>query len=180
MPSQPHLRIVLGLIVLAMAASSTGCASYQFGNRCLYRPDIRTVHVPIVQSDSFRRNLGERLTEQICKQVELKTPYKLTDADSADSILTARIVSESKRVLATNGLDEARDIETDFFVQVRWVDRRGDLIMSHTDVPVQPLLINVSQATNFVPEGGQSLVTSHEEALLRLADQIVGQLEMPW
>ncbi|QDU25235.1 hypothetical protein ETAA8_02980 [Anatilimnocola aggregata] len=138
------------------------------------------MHVPIVQSDSFRRNLGERLTEQICKQIELKTPYKLADADAADSILTARIVSESKRVLAENGLDEARDVETDFFVQVRWVDRRGDLIMSHTDIPIQPLLVNVSQATNFVAEGGQSLATSHQEAMFRLADQIVGQLELPW
>lgn len=162
------------------AATSSGCATYQFGSRSMYRPDIRTVHVEMVRSDSYRRNLGERLTEQICKQIELKTPYKLADADTADSILTARIISENKRVLAENGLDEARDVETDFFVQVRWVDRRGDLIMSHTDVPVQPLLINVSQATNFVPEGGQSLVTSHEEAMIRLADQIVGQLEMPW
>ena len=168
------------LIAVALLVANTGCAGYQFGNRSLYRPDIRTVHVPIVQSDSLRRNLGERLTEHICKQIELKTPYKLTDAASADSVLTARIISENKKVLAENGLDEARDIETDFFVQIRWVDRRGDLIMNHCDVPVQPMLINVSQATNFVPEGGQSLVTSHEEALFRLADQIVGYLEMPW
>ena len=167
------------LIVTLLAATQTGCA-YQFGNRSLYRSDIRTVHVPMVQSDSLRRNLGERLTEHICKQIELKTPYKLTDSATADSVLTARIISENKKVLAENGLDEARDVETDFFVQVRWVDRRGDLIMNHCDVPVQPLLVNISQATNFVPEGGQSLVTSHEEALFRLADQIVGQLEMPW
>jgi len=166
-------------MLLTLIASS-GCAPYQFGTRSLYRPDIRTVHVPMVQSDSLRRNLGERLTEHICKQIELKTPYKLVAADAADSVLTARLISENKKVLAENGLDEARDVETDFFVQVRWVDRRGDLIMSHADVPVQPLLVNVSQATNFVPEGGQSLVTAHEEALQRLADQIVGQLEMPW
>jgi hypothetical protein len=171
---------LVGALLCILLCSSSGCASYQFGTRSLYRPDIRTVHVPVVQSDSLRRNLGERLTEHICKQIELKTPYKLVAADAADSVLTARIVGENKKVLAENGLDEARDVETDFFVQVRWVDRRGDLIMSHTDVPVQPLLVNVSQATNFVPEGGQSLVTSHEEALQRLADQIVGQLEMPW
>lgn len=174
------LRLFLIAALLFTVANSVGCASYQFGNRSLYRPDIRTVHVPMVQSDSLRRNLGERLTEHICKQIELKTPYKLTDAASADSVLTARIISENKKVLATNGLDEARDVETDFFVQIRWVDRRGDLIMSHTDVPVQPLLVNLSQSTNFVQEGGQSLVTSHEEALFRLADSIVGQLELPW
>jgi hypothetical protein len=173
-------RPLLTIVVLTCLACSSGCATYQFGNQCLYRPDIRTVHVPMVQSNSLRRGLGERLTEQICKQIELKTPYKLTDAAAADSVLTATIISETKKVLSENGLDEARDVETDFFVQVQWVDRRGDLIMTHTDVPVQPLLLRVSQATNFVPEGGQSLVTAHEEAIIRLADQIVGQLEMPW
>ena len=173
-------RLALTLVVLASLASATGCANYQFGNRSLYRPDIRTVHVPVVRSNSLRRGLGERLTEHICKQIELKTPYKLTDATAADSVLTATIVAENKKILASNGLDEGRDVETDFFVQVQWVDRRGDLIVSHTDVPVQPLMLNIGQATNFVQEGGQSLVIAHEEAMVRLADQIVGYLEVPW
>src|SRR5687768_8924245 len=65
-----------------------GCAGYQLGQRSLYRPDIRTVHVPVVQSDSYRRYLGERLTEAVVKQIELKTPYKVVGSDSADSVLS--------------------------------------------------------------------------------------------
>jgi hypothetical protein len=169
--------IFLPLILLSAFA---GCASYQLGSRSLYRPDIRTIHVPIVESDSFRRNLGERLTEQLVKQIELKTPYKVVGAAEADSVLSARIISDSKKVLSENRFDEPRDIETDFFVQVSWVDRRGDIIMSHNDIPVQPLLLNVSQTASFVPEGGQSLATAHQEALHRLAEQIVGQMELAW
>ena len=157
-----------------------GCAGYQLGSRSLYRPDIRTIHVPIVESDSFRRNLGERLTEQLVKEIELKTQYKVVGAAEADSILTARIVSDSKKILSENRFDEPRDIEADFFVQVSWVDRRGDLIMSHNDVPADPLLLNVSQSANFVPEGGQSLATAQQEAIQRLAKQIVGQMELAW
>jgi len=160
--------------------SLSGCAGYQLGSRSLYRPDIRTIHVPIVESDSFRRNLGERLTESLVKEIELKTPYKVVGAAEADSVLSARIISESKKVLSENRYDEPRDIETDFFVQVSWVDRRGDVIMSHNDIPVQPLLLNVSQTANFVPEGGQSLATAHQEAIHRLAEQIVGQMELAW
>ena len=103
-------RLLLTVAILFALGSSSGCAAYQWGNRSLYRPDIRTVHVPMVQSDSLRRNLGERLTEKICKEIELKTPYKLVDAAAADSILTARIIAENKKVLAENGLDEARDV----------------------------------------------------------------------
>ena len=61
-----------------------------------------------------------------------------------------------------------------------WLDRRGDLIMSHEDIPAAPLLLNIGQQANFVPEGGQSLATAHQEALQRLAEQVVGQMELAW
>jgi hypothetical protein len=138
------------------------------------------VHVPMVQSDSFRRNLGEKLTEAVVKEIEIKTPYKVVDSASADSVLSVRLVADSKRVLSENRFDEPRDIESDFYIQVSWLDRRGDLIMSHNDVPAAPLLLNIGQQANFVPEGGQSLTTAHHEALQRLAEQIVGQMELAW
>src|SRR5437868_15358343 len=107
---------VLLLVVFALP----GCAGYQLGQRSLYRPDIRTVHIPVIQSDSFRRYLGERLTEAVVKEVELRTPYKVVGPDEADSVLTVRLVSDSKRLLANNRYSEPRDIETDFFIQTSW------------------------------------------------------------
>jgi hypothetical protein len=52
--------------------------------------------------------------------------------------------------------------------------------MSHEDVPAAPLLVNLGQQANFVPEGGQSLVTAQQEAIKKLAQQIVGQMELAW
>jgi hypothetical protein len=158
----------------------TGCAGYQLGQRSLYRPDIRTVHVPIAQSESFRRYLGERVTEAVVKEIELRTPYKVVDSEAADSVLNVRLVSESKRVINNNRFSEPRDIETDFFIQTSWVDRRGDIIMSHEDIPAGPLLVNIGQQANFVPEGGHSLATAQQEAIDKLAQQIVGQMELAW
>jgi len=172
-----HSAFVIALVPIAFFS---GCAGYQIGNRPLYRPDIRTVHVPVVQSDSFRRYLGERLTEAIVKEIELRTPYKVVDEASADSVLTVRLVSDSKRVLANNRFSEPRDIETDFFIQTNWIDRRGDLIMTQDNLPASPLLVNIGQQANFVPEGGQSLVTGQQEAIQKLAQQIVGQMEIAW
>lgn len=179
LPISPSLRNSI-LILAALALWAPGCASYRLGNRSLYRCDIRTVHVPMVQSDSFRRNLGERLTEAIVKEVELKTQYKIVDADSADSVLTARLVSDAKRVLSENEFDEPRDLETDFFVQMSWVDRRGDLIAGGTPIPFSPLLVNISQTASYVPEAGQTMTTAQQEAIQRLAEQIVSQMEAPW
>jgi hypothetical protein len=172
--------LLLSAFILLPSAFLPGCAGYQIGQRSLYRPDIRTVHIPVIQSDSFRRYLGERLTEAIVKEVELRTPYKVVDADSADSVLTVRLVSDSKRILTNNRFSEPRDIETDFFIQASWVDRRGDLIMSPNGVPASPHLVNLGQQANFVPEAGQSLVTAQQEAINKLAQQIVGQMELAW
>ena len=75
-----------------------GCASYQFGNATLFPPDIHTVYVPMVESKSFRPNLGEALTEAICKQIEKETPYKVVGNPNADSILTVKLIQDTKRV----------------------------------------------------------------------------------
>src|SRR5436853_2429354 len=103
-PSSIYRRLPAAFCLLPSALCLLflpGCAGgWQFGNRSLYRPDIATVHVPVVQSDSYRRNLGERLTEMIVKEIELKTPYKVVDEASADSILAVKIASESKKVLS--------------------------------------------------------------------------------
>jgi len=40
--------------------------------------------------------------------------------------------------------------------------------------------VNIGQQANFVPEGGQSLVTAQQEAINKLAQQIVGQMELAW
>jgi hypothetical protein len=95
-------------------------------------------------------------------------------------VLQVRLVTDTKRVLGETIQDDARDIEIDYFAQVSWVDRRGDLIQNHGDLPLAPILLNTSQQANFVPEVGQSQATARQEALKRLAEQIVGQLECGW
>ena len=129
------IKLTLGLIIL----TSVGCTGYQLGNQTLFRPDIRTVHVPIVQSESFRRGLGERLTEAIVKEIELRTPYKVVDASNADSIFQARLVDEHKRVIAENQFDEARDIETLMILEVSWLDRQA-VSYTHLTLPTKRIV----------------------------------------
>ena len=72
----------------------SGCAGYQIGNQSLYPPDIHTVYVPMFESKSFRRDLGERLTEAVAKEIELKTPFKVVNDPNADSVLTGRLCTK--------------------------------------------------------------------------------------
>jgi len=90
-----------------------GCATYRFGNNTLYASNVRTVYVPMIQSDSFRTtpsvDIGERLTEAVCKEIEKRTPFKVVgSADGADSVLTGRIVADTKRMVVESPSDQSR------------------------------------------------------------------------
>ena len=167
-------------VVAFFALAITGCAGYQLGSHSLYPPDIHTVYVPIVESDSFRRYLGEQLTEAICKEIELKTPYKVVGNANADSVLTARIVSDTKHVIVEDSNDQPRQSEFNLVVQVNWTNRKGDLICDPAGVPVPAQVVQLSQSGLLVPEYGQSVATAQSEAIDKLAQQIVALMESPW
>ena len=159
----------------------SGCAGYQLGNRSLYRADIRTVYVPVFESDSLRRDLGERLTEAVVKEIESKTPFKvLSDPSRADSILTGRIVNERKSVLAETRTDEPRDVEVDLVAVVSWLDRQGFAIAGESSFSLAQQDFSVAQAADYVPEAGQSVSSAQQESIQRIAKQIVSQMELPW
>ena len=166
--------------VLASAVLLSGCAGYQVGNWSLYPHDVRTVHVPMFDSTSFRRNLGERLTEAVIKEIEEKTPYKVVSRDKADSALTGRIVGEGKRVVVENPYDDPRQLDVDLQVEVCWTDRHGTMIRETATLPLPPELTMVHGTATLVPEVGQSVTTSQQQAIERMAEQIVGMMETPW
>jgi hypothetical protein len=174
---QSAIRNLQSAILLSVFL--TGCAGYQVGNRTLYSPDIRTVYVPMFESNSFRRGLGERLTEAVVKEIELKTPYKVVGSPDADSVLSGTIISETKRITAETPFDDPRTSELNLVVQVTWVDRRGD-IMQEGCIPLPPAVVEVEQSAKVTPEVGQSIAVGHQVAIQKLAEQIVGLMEMPW
>jgi hypothetical protein len=179
-PSAPRwLRVVsVGLATLWPLAS--GCAGYQIGHQTLFRPDIRTIHVPIFESDSLRPQLGESLTEAVIKEIERRTPYKVLTGPNADSLLTGRILQERKAVAVSHPFGDARAVETEMAVQIRWVDRRGAVLMERNAIPLPPMLADVTQDSVFIPEAGQSLVTAQQAVIQQLAREIVNQMERTW
>jgi len=168
--------------VALLLASLAGCLgmNYQFGARTLFSADIETVYVPVFDSSSFRRELGEELTEAVVKEIERRSHYKVVASPSADTILTGKITSDSKHLLFQSMQGDPREMEVGLQVQVSWVDQRGSPIREIPAVPVPSAAVNVSAASSVVPEVGQSIATSHQRAIQRLAEQIVSLMEKPW
>ena len=169
------LRIAVSsacLLICLIGFTNFGCARYHIGNQYLFRSDIRTVSVPIFESDSFRRFLGQRLTEAVVKNIELNTPLTIADPAIADSFIRGRIISESKTVAGENRNDEPRTLQVGWQIEVDWVDRAGVPLMQRQKV-------RINRDAWFIPEGGQSLSTAQQELIELLARDIVGQMEMP-
>ncbi len=160
------------LVILPIVAAS-GCTGYQLGNRLLYRGDIRSVHVPIFESDSYRRFLGQQLTEAVVKQIELDTPLTLANRAAADSFLQGQIISVRKQPRTLNRFSEPRVLQIEWLVEVDWVDRSGCPLMERQR-------IRITDSVEFIPEGGQSLSSGQRQLIERVAQQIVGQMEAPW
>jgi len=177
-----RLRFAAALIGAACAVwLLSGCKVYQFGSRSLYRSDIRTVHVPMIQSDSFRRYLGERLTEAVVKQIESRTPYKVVGATAeADSELVCRLVSDTKRVTTETRTDEPRLVDLALLVQMEWTDRQRQTLLQRNEVPLPSELLQIGDNGLMVAEVGQSISTAQQKAIERVATQIVDQMEMAW
>ena len=162
----------LGLILL-IALMQTGCHGYNLGNQQLFRADIRTVHVPMFESDSYRRFIGQKMTEATIKEIEKSTPLTIAEPALADSFLQGRIVRDRKTVNGENISDEPRSLQVEYRLEVSWVDRAGAPLMQRQSV-------RIDNDVDFIPEGGQSITTAQNELFNRMARQIVGQMEIPW
>ena len=174
--SNPRLTMMCGVLTTILV----GCAGYQLGPQSLYRNDIRTVYVPIIQSDVYRRDFGERLTEALVKEIELKTPYKVVHYPNADSVLSGRLTSESKSIIAENTFDEPRVLESAVVVHINWMDRYGNVLMPDARLPISSFALEVTETAVFIPEAGQSQATAQLDIFQDLAQQIVGQMETRW
>jgi hypothetical protein len=167
-------------LLVALAVTTCGCATYHIGNQSLYPTDIKTVYLPMIQSVSFRRDLGERLTEALVKEIELRTNYKVVCDPHADSILTVRITNDSKHVLVPANTGDARESQASIHVEVSWVDRRGAELRPQRDLPLPSEITDVTGTANLLPEVGQTVATAQQQAICRVAQQIVGAMEKPW
>lgn len=173
-------RTLMATGTAVMLLLACGCAAYQFGPRAMFRSDIRTVYLPIARNETFRHDLGVRLTEAVARKIQERTPYIVTGDPTADSVLTCRFSSDHKSVLTETETDEVRALDMVVAVEASWVSRQGQLLMENRILPQGNLALFFSQEARIVPEAGQSIETELQDAIEDLADRIVAQMEMRW
>ncbi len=170
-------RISCMLFAGIVAALISGCG-YMFGPSNMQ--GVRTIHVPIFQSVGFRRNLDYLLTEAVQQEIKSRSGYRLVDEAIADTVLSGRIVDARKNPLSETRFDDPRETQLMLGAEISWIDRRTGQILQQRVFAIGQELAQHSSQVSFAPEVGQSMATAQQEAVKRLASQIVDLTEMPW
>lgn len=155
----------------------SGCG-YNVGSP--YNAEIRSIYVPTFTSNQFRRGIELQLTEAVQKQIQQRTPFRLVKEQNADTRLRGKIVTFQKGVLGETGLDDARELQMNLAVEVTWEDLRTGQVLAQQQIPISPDVILQTTQAEFAPEVGQSLATATQQAVDRLARNIVDMMEQPW
>ena len=161
--------------IAVLAASGCG---YTIGNQ--FQHNVQTVYVPIATCEDFRRGTEFQLTEAVQKQIQARTPFRLAKDEAADTKLTMKIKSIRKTVLGTTAQNDARELQVQYAVEVTWEDLRTGRILAQNKVSIEPEVTRLFASGEFAPELGQSLATGTQEALDKMAHQIVDMMEAPW
>ena len=157
------------LLVLLATLSLTACG---YSTHSLYNTNYRTVAVPVFANKTFRREWEFRLTEAVVKNIESRTPYKVTKQDHADTVLSGEIAEIQENVLTERtGTDLPRETQLTVVVNFTWKDRTGRVIVERK---------GLNRSATEIPQLGESVVDAEQLAVERLAAAIVDQMQKEW
>lgn len=171
-----NLRRLLLILILPLCGN-IGCG-YMMGS--FHANDVRTVAVPVFESDSERRGIEYQLTEAVQNEIKTRTPFRIAKEPYADTRLVGRIVEIRKAPLSENAFDDARSLQYSLAVKVVWEDLRNGNVLAEQTIPVDQLGLSLETNADFAPELGQSQATATKRAIDKLAMQIVDRMEAPW
>lgn len=165
------------LMLCCLSLQGVGCG-YRLG--AFHANDVRTVAVPIFESDADRRGIEYQITEAVQQEIKTRTPYKLAKEPFAETRLRGKVISVRKRPLGETRFDDPRELQYTLMVEVVWEDLRTGAILAEQTIPVETSSLALEAQADFAPEVGQSQAVATQKAVEKIATQIVDRMETPW
>ena len=111
------------LVLVATACESDPSRGWTVGTT--YNTDIKTVAIPVVQNETFDREVGYLLTNALIREVQTRTPWRVTSEIAADTVLDVTITDVKLRALSSSRLTKL-DQEMAVQLTVDWNWERMD------------------------------------------------------
>ncbi len=171
-------RLTISIALCGLVVAFAGCNGdpmLGYSLDTMYRDDVSSVYVPmfIRGSDVYRQGEEYRLTEAVIKQIQADTPYRISDRDRADTLLTGELVSITRTVLATNR-DTGNPIEQEIIVRVAFTWTNLDTGEVLADVR------GLDVAMTYAPDLNEDFFQGSQDVYERAARRIVEYMETPW
>lgn len=165
-------RAGLALWLVVASLIQTGCG-YSSGE--LFPDDVRTVAVPIFENKSFYRGVEFDLTEALVKEIELRTPYKVTGTNRADTIIRGTITSVSQSRLSRQSIGGVpQELEVHVMVDFEWKDLRSGQTLRQRE--------GFESVGRYMPAApvSEPLEVGQHEAVARMARAVVSVMAGDW
>lgn len=172
-----------GTLLLSAFAALTlallpGCAAsptqgYAFDST--FDESIATIAVPIFRNETTSRGLELQLTEAVMKQIQQRTPWRLTPSDRADTTLVGVLTGTGLRALSDDpetGLVQEQAVE--ITIRFEWRDNRtGDILVARDNYRASAVF-HPSRAV------GDRLELGQRSAIEELAQDLVSEMRSGW
>ncbi len=172
------IRAALCLAGCAAIAGAAGCASDPaagYAAATTFPGGISTVAVSVFENDSYNRNLAFQLTDALIKEIEARTPYKVTSEGRADTILTGRIRNVQLNQLSKSpltGLSE--EVAFRVTIDMNWRDlRTGEPLLALESYTADSLFVPSRPTSEPIEVGEFGVVQA-------LARDIVSDMRADW
>jgi hypothetical protein len=171
----PVRRLLATLAAVLVGAGCSSDPSEGWSTTSSFPEGIRTVAVPIATNDTFFREVEFELTDAIVKEIEARTPYKVTSRARADTVLTVQIRRVEMDQLSKSrftGLGE--EVLIGVTIDFEWRDQnRGTVLVDRTAFTGHEL---------FVPSNptGERMELGRMAVVQQLARDVVGELRSSW
>lgn len=177
-PRAISVGFTVALVALSVALVQ-GCAGdgtvAGYSSKSIYDKSIHTIALPIFKNHTFYREYEFQLSEALVKDIEARTPYKVTRDTRADTQMTGTILSVDQRLLSRT-LDSGVTQEAEVVVTVsfEWKDlRTGKIIRKRS---------RIQGAGQYVPTRGVSepVEVGGHAAIAQLSREIVSVMAGDW
>ena len=155
-----------------------GCASHPSEGWAVgttFDADVRTIAIPVVQNQSFDRELGYLLTNALIREVETRTPWRVTDETAADTLLEVTITGVDMQSLSQSRLTKL-DQEMAVRITADWSWERLD---DNTTITGWD---GMGTTGMFFPSNplGEPVELGRLESVDRMASAIVDRMSEAW
>ena len=178
-------RVMRCAAIAALSAACItliGCSSdptkgYAFN--ATFDRDVETVAVPIFDNTTFFTALETTLTDAVVKRIQIATPWRVTDAEIADTTLSGTITRARLLTLSNSravGLPEEQALT--LTVDFTWRDNRtGELLASKREFAATSTFV---PATGVDGQPGERIEIGQRSAIDELAEAIVNDMRQNW